>query len=307
MRISKNITKKIIKRGWMKKTKGIVLAGGEGTRLFPTTKIYSKQLITIYDKPLIYYPLSTLILSGINEILIISTKTSLPLFKKIFKDGKDFGLNIKYACQEKPKGIAESLIIGKDFIGKDDVMLILGDNIFYGDMDFLRKAKNENENATIFGYYVSDPERYGVVEFDENGKVISIEEKPKNPKSNYAVCGIYIYDKYCSDYAKKLKPSKRGELEITDLNRIYLEKNQLKLEIMGRGIAWLDTGTPRSMLEASSFIGTIEQRQNLKIGCIEEVCLRMGFLKKKNFLKLVRNYPESDYKNYLLKIYEEVR
>ncbi|MEJ5307190.1 MAG: glucose-1-phosphate thymidylyltransferase RfbA [candidate division WOR-3 bacterium] len=290
----------------MKRTKGIVLAGGEGTRLFPTTSIYTKQLITIYDKPLIYYPLSTLILSGINEILIISKAKSIPLFKNLFHDGKDFGLKIDYAVQEKPKGIAESLIIGENFIGKDDVMLILGDNIFYGDMDFLRKARIENQHATIFGYYVSDPERYGVIEFDDNKNIISIEEKPKKPKSNYAVCGLYIYDSNCSKYAKKLKPSNRGELEITDLNKIYLERKELKLEIMGRGIAWLDTGTPRSMLEASSFIGTIEQRQNLKIGCIEEVCLRMGFLSRRKFLKLVNRYPNSEYKDYLLKIFEEI-
>lgn len=290
----------------MKRTKGIVLAGGEGTRLFPTTSIYTKQLITIYDKPLIYYPLSTLILSGINEILIISKKNSIPLFKKLFHDGKDFGLKIEYAVQEKPKGIAESLIIGENFIGKDDVMLILGDNIFYGDMDFLRKARIENEHATIFGYYVSDPERYGVIEFDSDKNIISIEEKPKKPKSNYAVCGLYIYDSNCSKYAKKLKPSNRGELEITDLNKIYLERKELKLEIMGRGIAWLDTGTPRSMLEASSFIGTIEQRQNLKVGCIEEVCLRMGFLSRKKFIRLVGEYPNSEYKDYLLKIFEEI-
>ncbi|MEO0237690.1 MAG: glucose-1-phosphate thymidylyltransferase RfbA [candidate division WOR-3 bacterium] len=290
----------------MKRTKGIVLAGGEGTRLFPTTSIYTKQLITIYDKPLIYYPLSTLILAGINEILIISKEKSIPLFKNLFQDGKNFGLKIEYAVQEKPKGIAESLIIGEKFIGKDDVMLILGDNIFYGDMDFLRKARVENEHATIFGYYVSDPERYGVIEFDDKKNIISIEEKPKKPKSNYAVCGLYIYDSNCSKYAKRLKPSNRGELEITDLNKIYLERKELKLEIMGRGIAWLDTGTPKSMLEASSFIGTIEQRQNLKIGCIEEVCLRMGFLSKKNFLKLVKRYPNSEYKDYLFKIFEEI-
>ncbi|MEO0282133.1 MAG: glucose-1-phosphate thymidylyltransferase RfbA [candidate division WOR-3 bacterium] len=290
----------------MKRTKGIVLAGGEGTRLFPTTSIYTKQLITIYDKPLIYYPLSTLILAGINEILIISKEKSIPLFKNLFQDGKNFGLKIEYAVQEKPKGIAESLIIGQNFIGKDDVMLILGDNIFYGDMDFLRKARVENEHATIFGYYVSDPERYGVIEFDDKKNIISIEEKPKKPKSNYAVCGLYIYDSNCSKYAKRLKPSNRGELEITDLNKVYLERKELKLEIMGRGIAWLDTGTPKSMLEASSFIGTIEQRQNLKIGCIEEVCLRMGFLSKKNFLKLVKRYPNSEYKDYLFKIFEEI-
>ncbi|MEO0299149.1 MAG: glucose-1-phosphate thymidylyltransferase RfbA [candidate division WOR-3 bacterium] len=290
----------------MKRTKGIVLAGGEGTRLFPTTSIYTKQLITIYDKPLIYYPLSTLILAGINEILIISKEKSIPLFKNLFQDGKNFGLKIEYAVQEKPKGIAESLIIGQNFIGKDDVMLILGDNIFYGDMGFLRKARVENEHATIFGYYVSDPERYGVIEFDDKKNIISIEEKPKKPKSNYAVCGLYIYDSNCSKYAKRLKPSNRGELEITDLNKIYLERKELKLEIMGRGIAWLDTGTPKSMLEASSFIGTIEQRQNLKIGCIEEVCLRMGFLSKKNFLKLVKRYPNSEYKDYLFKIFEEI-
>lgn len=290
----------------MKKTKGIILAGGKGTRLFPLTKLYSKQLICVYDKPLIYYPLSTLILSGINHILLISTEKDIPLYKTLFKDGKDFGLKIEYAVQNEPKGIAHALIIGEEFIKNDDVMLILGDNIFFGDMDFLRRSREKNENATIFAYNVSDPKRYGVVEFDNKGRVISIEEKPKIPKSNYAVCGLYIYDSMCSKYAKRLKPSWRDELEITDLNKLYLSNGQLKCEKMGRGIAWLDTGTPESLLDASLFIGAIEQRQSLKVGCIEEVCLRMGFLKRKNYLKLVKKYPESDYKKYLLKIYEEV-
>ena len=283
----------------MKKTKGIILAGGAGTRMYPLTKLYSKQLISVYDKPMIYYPLSTLMLAGIKDVLIISDKDTIPLYKKLFEDGSDLGMNIEYAIQDAPKGIAEAFIIGEEFIGDDQVVLILGDNIFYGYLDFLRKAIANNEGATVFGYYVKDPQRYGVVEFDSEGKAISLEEKPATPKSNYAVPGIYVYDNTVSDKSKNLQPSDRGELEITDLNKVYMQNQNLFVNRLGRGIAWLDSGTPESLLDASTFIASIEQRQGLKIGCIEEAAFSLGFIDKEGLSKILNKMPNSFYKNYL--------
>lgn len=288
----------------MKKTRGIILAGGAGTRMYPMTKIFSKQLIAVYDKPMIYYPLSTLILSGIKDILIISNEETLPHYKTLFGDGSHIGLNIRYALQEAPKGISESFIIGEDFIGDNNVVLILGDNIFYGYLNFLREAVGKNESATVFGYYVKDPERYGVVEFDKAGKAISIEEKPKQPKSNYAVPGLYVFDNSCIRRAKEQKPSARGELEITDLIKTYLDENILNVQTIGRGVAWLDSGTPESLLDASSFIAAIEQRQGLKIGCIEEAAFKMGFVSKENFQKAISDMPASFYRTYLEQVLE---
>ena len=249
--------------------KGIILAGGSGSRMYPISLCYSKQLVMIYYKPMIYYPLSTLMLSGIRDILIISNQDTIPLYQKLFNDGSQLGLNIQYKIQPEPKGIAEAFILGKDFIGNDRVTLILGDNIFYGKMDFIRQAIVNNNGATVFGYYVNDPQRYGVVEFDNEGNVVSLEEKPLKPNSNYAVVGLYVYNNSVVDYVKELKPSARGELEITDLNKIYLKENKLRVEIIGRGIAWLDTGTPQALLDVSTFIGAIEKRQGLKVACIE--------------------------------------
>ncbi|MBU4486136.1 MAG: glucose-1-phosphate thymidylyltransferase RfbA [Candidatus Delongbacteria bacterium] len=290
----------------MKKTKGIILAGGAGTRMYPMTSLYSKQLIAVYDKPMIYYPLSTLILAGIKEVLIISNDETIPHYQKLFKNGSHLGMKIEYAVQKAPKGIAEAFIIGEKFIGKDNAFLILGDNIFYGYLNFLRDAVNNNKTATVFGYYVKDPERYGVVEFDKSGKAISIEEKPKKPKSNYAVPGIYIFDNSCVQRAKKLKPSARGEVEITDLIKTYLEEENLNVVKIGRGIAWLDSGTPDSLLDASSFIASIEQRQGLKIGCIEEAAYAMKFIKKAGLNKIIEEMPNSYYRVYLEGIYNIV-
>jgi len=284
--------------------KGIILAGGSGTRLYPLTEVASKQLMPVYDKPMIYYPLSTLMLLGIRDILIISTPADTPKFKDLFGDGKNIGLSIKYEVQKKPNGIAEAFIIGKNFIDKSSVSLILGDNLFYGHK-FLNNlsAKFKNFNgATILGYKVRNPERYGVVEFDNCNKVISIEEKPKIPKTNYAIPGLYIYDNKVIQIAEKLKPSKRGELEITDVNKEYLKKKLLNIEILGRGIAWLDTGTHKNLLEAGSFIQTIESRQGLKIGCIEEIALHKGYINKTKFVNLYNTYPENEYKEYLKRI-----
>lgn len=289
----------------MAKTKGLLLAGGAGTRMYPMTSLYSKQLIAVYDKPMIYYPLSTLMLAGINEVLIISNEETLPHYKKLFGDGKHLGMNIEYALQEAPKGISEAFIVGEDFIGNDNAFLILGDNIFYGYLDFLREAVKNNKAATVFGYYVKDPERYGVVEFDKTGKAISIEEKPKKPKSNYAVPGIYIFDNSCIKRAKGQKPSARGELEITDLIETYLSEGKLNVAKIGRGIAWLDSGTPDSLLDASNFIASIEQRQGLKIGCIEETAYKMGFITKKGLEKVISNVPNSYYRNYLEQIIKD--
>jgi len=279
--------------------KGIILAGGSGSRMYPISLCYSKQLVMIYDKPMIYYPLSTLMLAGIRDILIISNQDTIPLYQKLFNDGSQLGLNIQYKIQPEPKGIAEAFILGKDFIGNDRVTLILGDNIFYGKMDFIRQAIVNNNGATVFGYYVNDPQRYGVVEFDNDGNVVSLEEKPLKPNSNYAVVGLYVYNNSVVDYVKELKPSARGELEITDLNKIYLKENKLKVEIIGRGIAWLDTGTPQSLLDVSTFIGAIEKRQGLKVACIEEVAYMMNYIDEFHFDDLIKHIPDSDYKYYL--------
>jgi glucose-1-phosphate thymidylyltransferase len=285
--------------------KGIVLAGGSGSRMYPISRVYSKQLTLIYDKPLIYYPLSILMLGGIKEILIISNEDTIPLYQKLFNNGSHIGLNIEYVVQKAPNGIAESFILGDRFIGNDSVTLILGDNIFYGRLDFLYDALKNNDGATIFGYRVTDPERYGIVEFDEKGKAISIEEKPKHPKSHYAVPGLYIYNNEVVNISKNLKPSARGELEITDVNVEYLKKGKLNVAKIGRGVAWLDTGTPESLLQASNFFGLIEDRQGLKVACLEEIAYHMNFINESEFEKAINDMPSCDYKNYLEKILKE--
>ncbi|MCE1163814.1 MAG: glucose-1-phosphate thymidylyltransferase RfbA [Bacteroidetes bacterium] len=285
--------------------KGIILAGGSGTRMYPISRIYSKQLTLIYDKPLIYYPLSILMLGGIKEVLIISNDETIPLYKKLFGNGSHIGMSINYAVQPAPNGIAESFIIGDKFIGNDSVTLILGDNIFYGKLDFLYNAVKNNEGATVFGYRVTDPERYGIVEFDSKGNAISIEEKPKQPKSNFAVPGLYVYNNDVVEISKNLKPSPRGELEITDVNVEYLKRKKLKVEKIGRGVAWLDTGTPVSLLQASNFFGVIEDRQGLKVACIEEIAYHNGFIDFKQLTKVVEEMPKSDYRNYLERIVKE--
>jgi glucose-1-phosphate thymidylyltransferase len=286
--------------------KGIILAGGSGSRLYPITKVYSKQLTLIYDKPLIYYPLSILMLGGIREILIISNKETIPLYKQLFGDGSQVGLKISYAVQSEPRGIAEAFIIGDKFIGKDSVSLILGDNIFYGYLDFWYQAiKKHKIGATIFGYRVNDPQRYGIVDFDKNGKVISIEEKPRKPKSDFAVPGLYIYDNNVIKISKGLKPSARGELEITDINNVYLKKGNLGVEIIGRGIAWLDTGNPTALLQASNFFGVIEERQGLKVACIEEIAYKMNYINRKEFKEQISSMPDSLYRDYLEKYLED--
>ncbi len=279
--------------------KGIILAGGAGSRMYPTSLCYSKQLVMIYDKPMIYYPLSTLMLAGIREILFISNEETIPFYRKLFRDGSHLGLRISYKLQPAPKGIAEAFILGKEFIGGDDVTLILGDNIFYGKLDFLRRALQTNRGATVFGYYVNDPQRYGVVEFDPSGKAVSLEEKPVKPKSNYAVVGLYVYNNEVIRIAERLGPSARGGLEITDLNKVYLQRGDLDVEIMGRGIAWLDTGTPQALLDVSMFIGAIEKRQGLKVGCVEEAAYMMNFISREQFSGLIKSLPVSDYRNYL--------
>lgn len=284
--------------------KGIILAGGTGTRLYPSTVAISKQLLPIYDKPMIYYPISVLMLAKIKDILIISTPQDLPNFKKLLKDGSQFGVKFSYKEQPSPDGLAQAFIVGKEFIQNDSVALILGDNIFYGSAfsSMLNKAAIsavQNKEATIFSYFVKDPNRFGIVEFDKDKKAISIEEKPKNPKSNYAVTGLYFYDNSVVKYAKKLKPSSRGELEITDLNRIYLEKNKLNVEILGRGFAWLDTGTHNSLLRASQYVQTIEENQGIKIACLEEIALRMGFLSKEEIIKNIQDYQNNEYYSYV--------
>jgi len=287
--------------------KGIILAGGSGTRLYPITKSISKQIIPVYDKPMIYYPLSVLMLGGIREILIISTPDDLHLYQELLGDGKHLGLDLSYAIQPSPDGLAQAFIIGEEFIGDDHVCLILGDNIYYGHgfEKTLTKAAALDDGAIVFGYYVQDPERYGVVEFDDHGKVLSLEEKPKKPKSNYAVTGLYFYSNDVIAKARSLKPSARGELEITDLNRLYLRENRLQVKLMGRGMAWLDTGTPESLLQASSYIYTIEQRQGLKISCIEEIAYKKKFIDKTQLLKLAEGLKKSVYGQYLFSIARE--
>lgn len=280
--------------------KGIILAGGSGTRLYPLTKAVSKQLMPVYDKPMIYYPLSTLISAGINEILIISTSTDLPRFKELLGDGKEYGCKFEYAIQEEPKGLAEAFLIGEKFIGKDKVALILGDNIFYGSglSNKLESCSNP-EGGIIFAYHVQDPQRYGVVDFDDNNNVISIEEKPINPKSNFAVPGIYFYDNNVVEIAKNIQPSKRGELEITDVNKAYLSQERLKVQILDKGTAWLDTGTFHSLMQASQFVQVIEERQGLKIGSIEEAAYNQGFINKTQLLELAKPLLKSGYGKYL--------
>ena len=290
--------------------KGIILAGGSGTRLYPITKGISKQLAPIYDKPMIYYPLSVLMLAGITEVLIISTPEDLPRFEALLGDGSDIGMQFSYKVQPSPDGLAQAFILGEEFIGDDDVCLVLGDNIFYGHgltemLSSAVKNATEAQKATVFGYYVKDPERYGVAAFDENGNVTSIEEKPQNPQSNYAVVGLYFYPNDVVDIAKKVKPSERGELEITSVNQAYLEKNALKVELMGRGYAWLDTGTHESFLEASNFIQTIENRQGLKVACIEEIAFEMGYITKEQLIALAQPLKKNQYGQYLLQRAEE--
>jgi len=287
--------------------KGIILAGGSGTRLHPITHSISKQMLPVYDKPMIYYPLSVLMLAGIREILIISTPRDLPGFRDLLGDGKSLGMNFSYVEQPSPDGLAQAFILGEDFIGTDSVCMILGDNIFYGHGfgETLIKTAELKHGACVFGYYVTDPERYGVVEFDKNRKVISIEEKPAKPKSNFAVTGLYFYDNSVVKKAKALKPSPRGELEITDLNRVYLEEGTLEIKLMGRGMAWLDTGTYESLLQAANFIATLEQRQGLKASCIEEIAYKRGFINKKQLLELAQPIKKSQYGMYLIRIAEE--
>ena len=287
--------------------KGIVLAGGAGTRLYPITKVYSKQLTIIYDKPLIYYPLSILMLGGIKEILIISNEETIPMYQKLFGDGNNIGLNIEYKIQDAPRGIAEAFILGEEFIGDDNVTLILGDNIFYGKLNFFYNAVNEfNSGGVIFAYRVTDPERYGIVEFDKSGKAISIEEKPSKPKSDFAVPGLYVYDNRVIEISKNLKPSARGEIEITDVNKKYLQEGNLKVETIGRGVAWLDTGTPDSLLQASNFFGVIEERQGLKVACLEEIAYKKGFINLEQFKDLINSIPKSNYREYLEKLLYDI-
>lgn len=287
------------------KTKGIILAGGSGSRMFPVSNVYSKQLIMVYDKPMIYYPLSTLMLGGIRDILIISNEETLPVLNKLLGNGHALGINIEYALQKKPAGIAQALIIGGPFIGNDNTALILGDNIFYGSFNFLRHAVAKNKGATIFGYYVSDPQRYGVIKWGAHGEPEDIIEKPQSFVSNYAVPGLYIYDSHCTEIARSLEYSPRGELEITDVNRSYLKNNALSVEKLGRGFAWLDTGTPSSLMDASNFIQTIEKRQSLKIGCIEEVALRMGYIDRNKLRAIADTYPLCAYRDYIMHIVKE--
>ncbi|MBO4584683.1 MAG: glucose-1-phosphate thymidylyltransferase RfbA [Clostridia bacterium] len=286
--------------------KGIILAGGSGTRLYPITMVTSKQLLPVYDKPMVFYPLSTLMLAGIRDILIISTPIDLPNYKKLFGDGSSYGVRLSYKEQPSPDGLAQAFILGKEFIGDDTCAMILGDNIFYGNglAELLKKAASRTEGATIFGYYVEDPERFGVAGFDENGKVVSLVEKPKDPPSNYAVTGLYFYDNKVAEYASSLKPSARGELEITDLNRIYLEKGNLNVELLGRGYAWLDTGTVDSLLEASSYVSVIENRQGTKIAALEEIAYNNGWIDAQTLRAAAQKYGKSPYGKHLMNVAE---
>jgi len=285
--------------------KAILLAGGAGTRLYPLTKIVCKQLLPVYDKPMICYPLATLMLGGLQEVLIISTPKDLPMLENFLGDGSHLGLRISYAAQPKPEGIAQAFLIGADFIGDSGASLILGDNIFYGKLDFYREALAIGRGACIFGYQVRDPERYGVVEFGPEGRAISLEEKPKNPKSHFAVPGLYVYDERVVELCRALKPSARGELEITDLNCVYLERNELHVKLLSRGMAWLDTGTQTSLLEAGNYIATIEHRQGLKIACLEEVAFRMGFIDERALSAIIDRLPKGEYRDYLRLVLEE--
>ena len=288
--------------------KGIILAGGSGTRLYPVTKAMSKQMVPIYDKPMIYYPMSVLMLAGIREILIISTPRDIVNFKELFKDGSELGLSIEYAVQEQPNGLAEAFIIGEDFIGDDSVAMILGDNIFYGQSfsDHLKEAASLEKGAMVFGYYVQDPRAFGVVEFDENNKVISLEEKPEKPKSKYAVPGLYFYDNSVVKKAKELRPSARGELEITDLNRVYMEEGTLKVNLLGRGMAWLDTGTHASMLQASNFVEAVQNTQGTYIACLEEIAYRKGWITSEEVFELAKPLMKTGYGKYLVDVVEEM-
>lgn len=279
-------------------TKGIILAGGSGSRLYPMTSAFSKQLQPVYDKPLIYYPLSTLMLAGIQDILLISTPQDTPNFERLLGDGSRYGINLSYAVQDAPRGLADAFRVGKDFVGNSAVSLILGDNLFFGKLDFYRKALANNTGATVFGYPVTDPERYGVVEMGQNGKVLSIEEKPAHPKSNLAIPGLYVYNNDVVSIAADLKPGKRGELEITDVHQIYLDRGALNVEQIGRGVAWLDTGTPESLLDAGVFVHAIEKRQGLKIGCLEEIALQQGFLDRDGYIESISQLPNSSYRAY---------
>ncbi len=290
----------------VKKVKGIVLAGGSGSRLYPVTQVACKQLLPVYDKPLIYYPLSTLMLMGVRDILIISTPDDTPRFEELLGNGSRLGINISYKIQDTPRGIAEAFVIGEDFIGHDHVALILGDNVFYGAAGFQQQARSFTGGAMVFGYYVKNPRRYGVVEFNDDGEVLSIEEKPARPKSNYAVTGLYLYDSRVVEIAKSLQPSGRGELEITDVNQAYLDIDELKVIKLGRGIAWLDTGTHESMLDAGEFIATIEKRQGQKIACIEEIAYRLGYLDRKRMQKVLDGMGRNSYREYLEAVVSEV-
>ena len=285
--------------------KAIILAGGAGTRLYPLTKIVCKQLLPVYDKPMICYPLATLMLGGLREILVISTPKDLPMLRDFLGDGSQLGIHLEYAEQPEPKGIAQAFLIGEKFIGDDGATLILGDNIFYGNLDFFREALALEKGACVFGYQVRDPERYGVVEFGPDGRVISMEEKPKKPKSQYAVPGLYVYDRQVVEYCKSLRPSARDELEITDLNLVYLRRNSLHVRLLGRGMAWLDTGTQTSLLEAANYIATIEHRQGLKVACLEEIAWRAGFIDRPQLSRLIDQRPKGEYRDYLRLVAEE--